>query len=183
MSSENWPPKLKEWVAKCLGQMTASNQDEAREELRKVIASAYETKSLWTTDWDALQLESLKPPPSPFSNGLKRKSFETTYHGKKAKKASTSTSKTPINFSDQTALDRRTQRFQREHQLEKIKKSRPDTSNTASGSSTPTLTYPHGQRRESEQELEFDLEKLRIVGTCTSLFKDYLRLTSARQSL
>lgn len=81
--------------------------------------------------------------------------FETPHHGKRAKKPSVSTSKSSVTFSDQTALDRRTQRFQREHQLEKIKKLRPDTPHTAQEGSALALSHGHGQRRESEHELEF----------------------------
>lgn len=78
MSQENWPPKLKyalaqslcnpsqhshkiiilrTWVATCLGQMSDSNRKEGQAEMRKVIADAYESKALWTTDWDAVQLQ------------------------------------------------------------------------------------------------------------------------------
>ena len=77
MSSENWPPALKydlirfhcgprpdtstlccrEWVARCLGQMTDSNREEASTELRKVISDSFMDKTLWTTDWNGVQLQ------------------------------------------------------------------------------------------------------------------------------
>lgn len=78
MSSENWPPALKygswiasliprpdtsdpvlcrEWVARCLGQMTDSNRTEASTELRKVISDSFMDKTLWTTDWNGVQLQ------------------------------------------------------------------------------------------------------------------------------
>jgi len=72
MSAETWPPQLKcvicvlglpdvrhsdrEWVGKCLGQMTDSNRGEASAELKKVIADAFAAKTLWTTDWAGVQL-------------------------------------------------------------------------------------------------------------------------------
>jgi hypothetical protein len=78
MSSDSWPPQLKcachdlgilgltlctvhlscrrDWVAKCLGQMTDANRAEAQAELRQVIADAFAAKTLWTTDWAAVQL-------------------------------------------------------------------------------------------------------------------------------
>lgn len=74
MSSASWPPQLKypiipnalsdpsdvycrEWVAKCLGQMTEANRVEAQAELRQVISDAFSAQTLWTTDWQAVQLQ------------------------------------------------------------------------------------------------------------------------------
>jgi hypothetical protein len=57
MSSESWPPPLKEWVARCLGQMTDANRAEAQAELRESIANAFAEKTLWTTDWAGVQLK------------------------------------------------------------------------------------------------------------------------------
>ena len=47
----------REWVAKCLGQMTDANREEAQTELKQVIAESYANKTLWTTDWDGVQLK------------------------------------------------------------------------------------------------------------------------------
>ncbi len=46
----------REWVAKCLGQMTDSNRAEAQAELKQVIADSFAAKTLWTTDWAGVQL-------------------------------------------------------------------------------------------------------------------------------
>ena len=51
----------REWVAKCLGQMTDANRAEAQAELRQVIADAFTAKSLWTTDWAGVQLQRCRP--------------------------------------------------------------------------------------------------------------------------
>lgn len=80
MSAESWPPALKyvlrqspavqpshvrrknrEWVAKCLGQMTDANRTEAQAELRQVISDAFQRKALWTTDWAGMQLTRSEP--------------------------------------------------------------------------------------------------------------------------
>ena len=53
----------REWVAKCLGQMSESNRDEVQAELKQIIGEAYNNKTLWTTDWDGIQLQRL---PSSF---------------------------------------------------------------------------------------------------------------------
>lgn len=37
--------------------MTDANRKEAQEELRQVIAESFANKSLWTTDWDGVQLQ------------------------------------------------------------------------------------------------------------------------------
>ncbi len=47
----------REWVAKCLGQMTDANRAEAQAELKQVIADAFGAKTLWTTDWAGVQLK------------------------------------------------------------------------------------------------------------------------------
>lgn len=76
MSSDSWPPQLKyvhlrvhpanlicsarDWVAKCLGQMTDTNRTEAQAELRQVIADAFAATTLWTTDWAGVQLKRFR---------------------------------------------------------------------------------------------------------------------------
>jgi hypothetical protein len=47
----------REWVAKCLGQMTDTNRTEAQVELRQVIADAFAAQTLWTTDWPGVELK------------------------------------------------------------------------------------------------------------------------------
>jgi hypothetical protein len=49
----------REWVARCLGQMTDANRTDAQAELRQVIADAFAAHTLWTTDWEAVQLKRL----------------------------------------------------------------------------------------------------------------------------
>jgi hypothetical protein len=47
----------RDWVAKCLGQMSDTNRTEAQAELREVIADAFAAHTLWTTDWAGVQLK------------------------------------------------------------------------------------------------------------------------------
>ena len=82
----------REWVAKCLGQITDTNRSEVQAELKQVISDAFAARTLWTTDWPAMQLQrfsnhtfthslalllnpsySLLPKPAPVFNNLKRK--------------------------------------------------------------------------------------------------------------
>lgn len=196
MSTESWPPKLKEWVAKCLGQMTDSNRTEAQAELRQVIADAFAAHTLWTTDWEAIQLQSLLPKPLPYlASTLKRKPNDIQNSNKKAKKqtqkqSNTANSHPPqtMDLNDQAALHRRAQRFQREHELERIKHSR-----TASSQSNKTNQHsvkfsrgmtsrdasPWINRDDPEADPNvIDWDRHTIVGTSQEIFKDYLRLTT-----
>ena len=47
----------REWVAKCLGQITDTNRSEVQAELKQVISDAFAARTLWTTDWPAMQLQ------------------------------------------------------------------------------------------------------------------------------
>ncbi|KAG6888660.1 hypothetical protein C0995_006778 [Termitomyces sp. Mi166 len=104
--------------------MTDSNRMEAQAELRQVIADAFALHTLWTTDWDGVQLKSLLPKPPPvLNNNLKRKTNDPPISNKKAKKNSLKNASAPSIFdpNDQAALNLRAQRFQREHELERTK--------------------------------------------------------------
>ena len=61
----------REWVAKCLGQITESNRSEVQAELKQVISEAFAAKTLWSTDWSGTQLQRLLlfpiDPPSGIS--------------------------------------------------------------------------------------------------------------------
>ncbi|OCH90997.1 hypothetical protein OBBRIDRAFT_818983 [Obba rivulosa] len=188
MSSESWPPQLKEWVAKCLGQMTDANREEAQAELRQVIAESFVKKTLWTTDWAGVQLQSLLPKPSPSFNAfnnLKRKlNDSTTASSKKTKKGSIAKAASATSdLNDVAALNRRAARFQREHELERQKNMR------ANGGQGFLQANPHlFQSRSTTPSFDGDepevnpnvpgWDRFTIVGTSREIFKDYLRLTS-----
>lgn len=174
MSTDSWPPTLKEWVAKCLGQMTDANREEAQAELRQVIANAFSAHALWTTDWAGMQLESLKPKPPPIYT-LKRKSTDSqTVPSKKNKKAN---NKAPVvEFHDQAALNRRAERFHREHEIERTKHLKPASKSHNNHNNTNRLAFGNDDDPETDPKLNWDRHT--IVGTSKDLFKDYLRLTS-----
>ncbi|KAG6895524.1 hypothetical protein C0992_000846 [Termitomyces sp. T32_za158] len=193
MSSDSWPPKLKDWVAKCLGQMTDSNRMEAQAELRQVIADAFALHTLWTTDWDGVQLKSLLPKPLPvFNNSLKRKTNDSPIPSKKAKKNSLKNTSAPSTFdmNDQAALNLRAQRFQREHELERTKHLRNNGQSSLKVNHNTTHLFrdmslsrsgsPFGvgvDEPEADPNV-IDWDHFTIVGTSQELFKDYLRLTT-----
>ncbi|KAI0794018.1 SAC3/GANP/Nin1/mts3/eIF-3 p25 family-domain-containing protein [Fomes fomentarius] len=194
MSSESWPPQLKEWVAKCLGQMTDSNRAEAQAELKQVIADSFAAKTLWTTDWAGVQLISLlpKPPPTIFPSNLKRKLNDFTPASNKktkkhsAPKASTSSASDPDELA---ALNRRAARFQREHEIERQKSWRQSKNHSSSSTyGTHTNSHPYKSRSGTPAICDVDepeangnvpnWDRFTIVGTSQEIFKDYLRLTS-----
>ncbi|KAF5362333.1 hypothetical protein D9756_002587 [Leucocoprinus leucothites] len=191
MSSESWPPQLKEWVAKCLGQMTDANRTEAQTELRQVIADAFAAQTLWTTDWGGVQLKSLAPkPPLNFSN-LKRKSASENnppQMSKKAKKAlkqaqhahvsTGSHSSSIVDYNDQLALNRRAERFQREHELERTKQLRVASTKVSNGRAGSVSSNGNTPDEPEGDPNVLDWDKHTIVGTSQEIFKDYLRLTS-----
>ncbi|KAH9993705.1 SAC3/GANP/Nin1/mts3/eIF-3 p25 family-domain-containing protein [Russula compacta] len=192
MSAESWPPQLKEWVASCLGQMTDGNREEAQAELRQVISDAYSSKALWTTDWAGVQLKSLLPKPMPImsSHSLKRKLDSPTSQSKKAKKnqANKSAAVLALDVGDRMALNKRAERFRREHELEKHKQNggggqasslRANQRNAhpfvnLSRSATP---FANVDDPEADPNVP-NWDQHTIVGTSQEIFKDYLRLTS-----
>ncbi|KDR67967.1 hypothetical protein GALMADRAFT_257486 [Galerina marginata CBS 339.88] len=192
MSSDSWPPQLKEWVAKCLGQITDSNRSEVQAELKQVISDAFAAHCLWTTDWAGVQLKSLLPKPPPVFNNLKRKSIENNVpNTKKAKKAlykNNAAAYTTTDMNDQAALSRRAERFQREHELERTKHSRSAGAVKANYQhahlfNSRTLSSRSGSPHTANDEPEgdpnvIDWDQYTIVGTSQEIFKDYLRLTS-----
>jgi len=199
MSSESWPPQLKEWVARCLGQMTDSNREEAQAELRKVIADSFVNKTLWTTDWDGVQLQSLLPKPPPTLGNistLKRKHNDATNNwgtlnqaSKKSKKNNMSKHAPPnaLDPHDHAALSRRAARFQREHEIERQKSLHSSSSSLSfhppsqyhhfSRSGTPGTPLLNPDDPEGDPNVP-NWDRYTIVGTSQEKFKDYLRLTS-----
>lgn len=192
MSAESWPPQLKEWVASCLGQMTDGNREEAQAELRQVISDAYSSKTLWTTDWAGVQLKSLLPKPMPIMSNhtLKRRLDTPTGQSKKSKKnqANKSAAAFALDVGDRATLNRRAERFRREHELEKQKhnggggqaSSLRNNQRTAhpfvniSRSATP---FANADDPEADPNVP-NWDQHTIVGISQEIFKDYLRLTS-----
>ncbi|KAJ7257919.1 SAC3/GANP/Nin1/mts3/eIF-3 p25 family-domain-containing protein [Mycena haematopus] len=186
MSADSWPPQLKDWVAKCLGQMTDTNRTEAQAELRQVIADAFAAHTLWTTDWAGVQLKALLPQPMPqFNTNLKRKNNENSPAGKKVKKALKNNPS--FDPDDRAALDKRAQRFQREHQIERDKsriggqaslQANYNTSHLFNDSNSRSASpFGHSDDPEADPNV-MDWDRHTIVGTSKEIFKDYLRLTT-----
>lgn len=126
---------------------------------------------------------SLTPKPPPSIANLKRKSAESTSPTKKYKKTSTgkhASGKESWDLQDQAALNRRAERFHREHQIERQKWVGNGQSSFHHGSTnTHQDTFSSASTPGHWDEPENDIiTQHKIVGTCQELFKDYLRLTS-----
>ncbi|KAK0188887.1 SAC3/GANP/Nin1/mts3/eIF-3 p25 family-domain-containing protein [Armillaria mellea] len=194
MSSASWPPQLKDWVAKCLGQMTDSNRVEAQEELRKVIADAFAAQTLWTTDWAGIQLQrSSKSYLSSLPHCSFMPFFFSLYNdlptsNKKAKKSALKqASNHTSDFNNPVALNRRAQRFQREHEIERQKSLGGNASLKANQqyahlndrpTTRPSSLYVNSADDPDADPNVIDWDRYTIVGSSQELFKDYLRLTS-----
>ncbi|KAJ7695104.1 SAC3/GANP/Nin1/mts3/eIF-3 p25 family-domain-containing protein [Mycena rosella] len=186
MSADSWPPQLKDWVAKCLGSMTDTNRTEAQAELRQVIADAFAAQTLWTTDWAGVQLKALMPQPVPqFTTNLKRKNHDNSPASKKVKKALKSNASSPaLDPNDRAALDKRAQRFQREHEIEREKSRVGGQASLKANYQTYHLfnsrsASPFGHSDDPDADPNvMDWDRHTIVGTSREIFKDYLRLTT-----
>jgi hypothetical protein len=171
--------------------MTDANRDDAQAELRQVIADAFTAKSLWTTDWAGVQLQSLLPKAPPTLSTLKRKMNEPQLTSKKAKKAAMKNAANTLDLGDQAALNRRAERFQREHEIERQKGLRNNGNQSALKAGpqgarlfnriwradSPSTFGPNPDDPEANPNVP-NWDRHTIVGTSQELFKDYLRLTS-----
>ncbi|KAF8557796.1 hypothetical protein OG21DRAFT_1482033 [Imleria badia] len=182
MSSDSWPPPLKEWVAKCLGQMNDANRAEAQAELRQVIADAFTAKTLWTTDWAVTAVSA----QSDTKASAYTQAQDAT--SKKAKKAMQKNATANLDLGDQAALSRRAERFQREHDIERQKNPRSQSVPKANSqgahllnriwrADSPSTFGPNLDDPEADPNVP-NWDRHTIVGTNAELFKDYLRLTS-----
>jgi len=141
---------------------------------------------------------SLMPKPMPTVNNLKRKITDSPpANNKKAKKnalrnAQTNSASNALDPGDQAALNRRAQRFQREHEIARQK----NTGNgggygggfknnnngylfrdqVPSGSASPWGAGGYDDPEADPNVPNWD--RYTIVGTNPEVFKDYLRLTT-----
>jgi len=172
--------------------MTDTNRTDAQTELRQVISDAFAAHTLWTTDWAGVQLQSLLPKPVPNFNNLKRKSNTSPPANKKVKKSALKhpgTNPHALDPNDQAALNRRAERFQREHDLERQKSVRNGgqaslKANYQNAHLFNNLTHsrsasPFGNPDDPEADPNVpNWDRFTIVGTSQQIFKDYLRLTT-----
>ncbi|KAJ2919470.1 hypothetical protein MD484_g902, partial [Candolleomyces efflorescens] len=123
-----------------------------------------------------MQLKSLMPPPPPIIN-LKRKSLDNQVPGKKAKKGNNRFAPYSNEYTDQAALNRRAERFQREHDIERNKAFQTHHKTSNNYHNYRTSRSASAEQPDADPNV-VDWDRFTIVGTSQELFKDYLRLTS-----
>jgi len=131
MSMTSWPPALKLWLQKCLAEATPSVKPAVMDEIKHIVARHYEEGTLETTDWNTVEVKSLKPFVMPKLLS-KRKlepqepslSFTSPRPTKAAKKGNftnswDSTNNTSNGVASEAVRQRREDRFAREHEIER----------------------------------------------------------------
>ncbi|KZP01792.1 hypothetical protein CALVIDRAFT_532548 [Calocera viscosa TUFC12733] len=136
MSGPLWTPQLKLWLQKNLAQATPSVKPAVMDEIKQIVAQHYEAGTLDTTDWDKVEVKSLKPFVMP-KIASKRKldnvfevagSSSTPRATKTTKKGNFTNSWASTNHaSNGVASDdlrqKREDRFAREHEIERQRQS------------------------------------------------------------
>ncbi|KAG7093801.1 hypothetical protein E1B28_007443 [Marasmius oreades] len=127
----------------------------------------------------------------PSTVNLKRKLHDSPQSNKKAKKSTVKqvTSGTAaLDLNDQVALNRRAERFQREHEIERQRNVRTNGHYQSSLKvnhhhahllNSSRSSSPFGGLDEPEADPNvIDWDRFTIVGTSKEIFKDYLRITT-----
>ncbi|CCA71355.1 related to MNI2-Protein of unknown function localised to nucleus [Serendipita indica DSM 11827] len=199
MSAPRFPPAMQEWVTRnfsLMQKMPPATKEAATEEMKKIIAHAYSTNSMLTTHWPSVQLASLNDP-NPL-NSLKRKLPDHAPGPNKKVQVVTAKASAQVvkplktNVFEDDARAKREKRFQREALIEQNRQAGPSQHNysVSGGSSGGALGArmhgfahhtPWGHVQEPEPVPDanvIDWDKHTIVGRSSSIFKNYLRLTS-----
>merc|ERR1711939_44361 len=197
-SDATWPEALKNFVASSFAQCNDTNREKVEAEIKKRIFEAFTNKTLWTTNWAEVQLDSLKPSAKrkkPTINAIPSAHLS-------AAATAASSSKFPMldaDTSSQDELDMRQKRAKRFQQ----------TAGTNLGlTGGPMALTPNGMagKKNGKGKMKaggleglsireqrtmsgtpdpvfnpdvIEWDEQTIVGTSRQLEKPYLRLTSA----
>ncbi|KAJ2616942.1 hypothetical protein H4S08_000540 [Coemansia sp. RSA 1365] len=153
-----WPNSLKMFVERSFAACSNSARSRLEKQLRQIITSAVSNDKINAIDWNKRPLpKACNPTHKPPSSALP------------AKRSSESAEMLNEldDFGSEERKERRLRRFQREAELEAAQNSTFDRNSSMSVPPTPN----------KNDVLNWDADT--IVGTCTKLEKNYLRLTSA----
>ncbi|THH04786.1 hypothetical protein EW145_g5269 [Phellinidium pouzarii] len=161
--------RVLDWVAKCLGEMTDSNREDVQAELKKSYAEAVTPIA---TQAEILFSREDKPT---FSKKKKAANKNNGYAN-------------ALDPNDQAALNRRAERFQREHEIERQRTRGQGSSQVTHAHSNLINRIQNNSRSDSPSswgndvsegsDRTLDWDKHAIIGTSQQVFKDYLRLTT-----
>ncbi|KAJ1971738.1 hypothetical protein H4R35_005089 [Dimargaris xerosporica] len=175
--AKNWPPDLKEYVTRAFKQCPAMLKDEVEKELKAIILQKHRDEALLLTNWDqeplpkqCISTHSKPTKPSRAPSPLLPSNVQAP-HAKRRKGSAIPDSdpERGLNAQEIALRKKRQSRFANgggEGALDAVARGKP--------ASPPPMTF------EPEQaDAVIDWDKHTIVGTCTKLEKQYLRLTSA----
>lgn len=189
-SNAKWPDALHDYVkrafARCKG---AADQALVQGSLKEVITNAIMNNQLWTKNWLAEPLpritsDPLPPPAAPVARGPPP-SMPVRMQGVRGPpvpfRPPRGPFQAPAAFMDTKAKRKATQDAQEDLQRKNQRRQRfmKDQAAAARQASVAQVTATPSQMRVLTAEGELDLEAMTIKGTCQTVEKEYLRLTSA----
>ncbi|KAG4304408.1 hypothetical protein PORY_002118 [Pneumocystis oryctolagi] len=148
-----WPDSLKEFVGRCFENCSDKDRPFIEKELKEIITKAFEDDTVFSIDWDKIELKTLKK---------QKKQFNGHIQSNKVNKVKTEPSNLNT-FSISETEHQKEKRIKRFEQKDKIK-----TSNEILDVDT-----------SSHRSDVIDWDEHTIVGKSQQLEKKYLRLTSA----
>ncbi|KAJ2080668.1 hypothetical protein H4R24_002905 [Coemansia sp. RSA 988] len=153
-----WPNSLKTFVERSFAACSKSARGRLEKQLRQIISSAISNNKIDAIDW------SRRPLPKACDQ---THNLPTSALPAKRSSESAEILNELDDFGSEERKERRLRRFQREAEMEAARNATSDNNSPMSVPPTPN----------KNDVLNWDADT--IVGTCTKLEKNYLRLTSA----
>ncbi|KAK3812223.1 MAG: SAC3/GANP/Nin1/mts3/eIF-3 p25 family-domain-containing protein [Benniella sp.] len=167
---EEWPQSLKDYVQRVFATVAEEDYDQAQEELKNLVGKYHAESKLWEVDWENMPI----PEYVSFAIGKKRSSqqhdtdilcFLCGWH--RSGSGNIEERDQPIDDTLGAA-----ERARREKRMRRFENDKPDVSAAKKSARVPYTPPVYNAD-------VIDWDEYTIVGTCTKLEKNYLRLTSA----
>ncbi|KAJ1984390.1 hypothetical protein H4R34_000706 [Dimargaris verticillata] len=175
--AKNWPPDLKEYVTRAFKQCPALLKDEVEKELKAIILRKHQDEALLLTNWDLEPLPKQCISTHSKPTKLPRASPPSLLPGLQAPQAKRRKVPLTAGSDSERVLNAREIALRKKRQMRFGNDGgnvAPDAVARGKPTSPPPMTF------EPEQaDAVIGWDKHTIVGTCTQLEKQYLRLTSA----
>ncbi|KAJ1660591.1 hypothetical protein IWQ61_000485 [Dispira simplex] len=177
--AKNWPPDLKEYVTRALKSCQPHEVGQVEEALKDIIIDKIRNNALLLTDWDTEPL----PTVGHFLASQKRNSqiessLDSLAKGgtkKRVKREGEILQSSPRSATHGKISAR--ERAMREKRLQRFQKDTAESRGQDTSTSSPGEA--NGTYAPDFADDVIDWDEYTIVGTCTRLEKQYLRLTSA----
>ncbi|KAJ1958817.1 hypothetical protein IWQ62_004843 [Dispira parvispora] len=177
--AKNWPPDLKEYVTRALKSCQPHEAGQVEEALKDIIMDKIRNNALLLTDWDTEPLPNIGSSlASHKRNSQSEPSLGHVGKGgtKKRVKREDSPLLSPSRSITQGKVSAR-ERAMREKRMQRFQKDAAESG--GQGTSTDSSREASGTYAPDFADDVIDWDEYTIVGTCTRLEKQYLRLTSA----